>query len=61
MKKNGDFDTVGALYLIKPNGECVEVNRYFAYDDDIKEIDKDEYERRRQLANDLLKVKGELK
>ena len=59
-KKNGDFDTVGALYLIKPDGERVEVNRYFSYDDDIKEIDKDEYERRRQLANDLLKVKGEL-
>lgn len=61
-EKNGDFDTVGALYLIKPNGERVEVNRYFAYDDgyDVKEIDKDEYERRRQLANDLLKVKGEL-
>ena len=59
-EKNGDFDTVGALYLIKPNGERVEVNRYFSYDDDydIKEIDKDEYERRRQLANDLLKVKG---
>ena len=57
--KNGDFDTVGALYLIKPDGERVEVNRYFSYDDDydIKEIDKDEYERRRQLANDLLKVK----
>ena len=61
-EKNGDFDTVGALYLIKPNGERAEVNRYFAYDDgyDVQEIDKDEYERRRQLANDLLKVKGEL-
>ena len=57
--KNGDFDTVGALYLIKPNGERVEVNRYFAYDDgyNIQEIDKDEYERRRQLAKDLLKEK----
>ena len=59
-EKNGDFDTVGALYLIKPNGERVEVNRYFAYDDDdydVQEIDKDEYERRRQLAKDLLKEK----
>lgn len=56
-KKNGDYDTVGALYLVKPNGERVEVNRYFTYDDgcDIQEIDKDEYERRRQLANALLK------
>ena len=59
-EKNGDFDTVRALYLIKPNGERVEVNRYFAYDDgyDIQEIDKDEYEHRRQLANDLLKEKS---
>lgn len=58
-EKNGDFDTVGALYLIKPNGERVEVNRYFTYDDgcDIQEIDKDEYERRRQLAKDLFKEK----
>lgn len=60
-EKNGDFDTVRALYLIKPNGELVEVNRYFAYDDgyDIQEIDKDEYELRRQLANDLLKEKND--
>ena len=58
-EKNGDSDTVGALYLIKPDGERVEVDRYFAYDygRDIKEIDKDEYERRRQLANTLLKEK----
>ena len=59
FEKNGDFDTVGALYLIKPDGERVEVNRYFAYDDDedIREIDKDEYEKRRRLADKLLKEK----
>lgn len=28
-RKNGDFDTVGILYAIKPNGERVEINRYF--------------------------------
>lgn len=27
--KNGDFDTVGLFTLTKPNGEKIEVNRYF--------------------------------
>lgn len=27
--KHGDFDTVGILSIVKPNGELVEVNRYF--------------------------------
>lgn len=59
-EKNGDFDTVGALYLIKPDGERVEVNRYFTYDEgeDIREIDKDEYEHRRQLAEELLEERN---
>ena len=28
-RKNGDYDTVGILYIIKPDGERVEINRYF--------------------------------
>lgn len=27
--KNGDFDTVAIYYLIKPDGEKIEINRYF--------------------------------
>ena len=28
-RENGDFDTVGIFYCIKPDGERVEINRYF--------------------------------
>ena len=28
-RKNGDFDTVGVFYVIQPNGEKVDINRYF--------------------------------
>lgn len=27
--KNGDYDTRGILYVICPDGERVEINRYF--------------------------------
>lgn len=47
-KKNGDFDTVGVFYIIKPDGEKVEVNRFFKdaekrYD----EITREEFEQRK--------------
>lgn len=41
--KNGDFDTMGILYLIK-DGERVEINRFFDLSDETKEITKEEYE-----------------
>ena len=41
--KNGDYDTTAVLYVIKPNGERVEINRYFDVAGDIRELTKEEY------------------
>ena len=56
-KKHGDFDTRAVLYLTKPDGERVEINRYFREpESDIEEkhtyhgwieISKEEYEERK--------------
>ena len=56
-KKHGDFDTRAILYLTKPDGEIVEVNRYFREpESDVEEeltyygwieISKEEYEERK--------------
>lgn len=61
-KKHGDFDTRGILYLIKPDGEKVEINRYFrGPESDIEEkhsyhglieISKEEYEERKSRRID---------
>lgn len=54
--KNGDFDTVGILYAIKPDGERVEINRYFKEgEDDFIEIAFCEYEMRRKMHRELKK------
>ena len=43
-KANGDYDTVGVFYIIKPDGTRVDVNRYFGeIDGSFKEIDKETY------------------
>lgn len=54
--KNGDFDTVGILYVVKPDGERVEINRFFkeGEKDDI-EIASCEYEMRRKMHEERLK------
>lgn len=53
--KNGDFDTVGILYAIKPDGERVEINRYFKEgEDDFIEIAFCEYEMRRKMHRERL-------
>lgn len=44
--KNGDWDTTAVLYVIKPDGERVEINRYFDDTDDSREITKEEYQER---------------
>lgn len=46
--KNGDFDTKAFFYCITPEGEKVEINRFFA-EKDYKwvEISKEEYEQRK--------------
>lgn len=57
-EKNGDFDTIGVLYLIKPNGERVDINRYFKEEaDDMVEIDIKEYSHRKMLSEGLKKRK----
>ena len=49
-KKNGDFDTKGIFYAVKPDGEKIEINRFFkeskaAWD----EIDETEYNQRKSI------------
>ena len=55
--KNGDFDTVAVFYAMKPDGERIEINRYFkesdASENGWEEIDKDEYEKRQVLDMEL--------
>lgn len=46
--KNGDFDTKAFFYCITPEGEKVEINRFFAEKDHKwVEISKEEYEQRK--------------
>lgn len=49
---NGDYDTMGILYLITPQGARVDINRFFkdGEENGYDEIDKEEYEIRRELA-----------
>lgn len=52
-RKNGDFDTMGILYILDNAGERKEVNRYFAEGEEgWREIDRAEYEQRRQMDAD---------
>lgn len=46
---NGDFDTVGVLFAVKPDGEKVNISRFFKEDDNhgMVEITLEEYEARR--------------
>jgi len=49
-RKNGDFDTVGIFYAIKPDGEKVEINRFFKNSEDgWDEIDEVEYNERKAI------------
>lgn len=55
--KNGDFDTVGILYVITPSLERVEINRYFKEaPNGFAEIDEAEYVKRKMKVqwDDLL-------
>lgn len=45
--KNGDFDSIGIHYVLKPNGERVDINRFFKEgENEWIEIDQQEYENR---------------
>ena len=49
-KKNGDFDTRGIFYAIKPDGEKIEINRFFKESKDgWDEIDEAEYNERKTV------------
>lgn len=48
--KNGDFDTVGVFYAVKPDGSKIEINRYFKEGEgDWIEIDEAEYKARQEM------------
>lgn len=50
--KNGDWDTTAVFYVVKPDGERVEINRYFDETDKTREITKEEYqEREKRFVN----------
>lgn len=59
--KNGDFDTVGILYLITPDLERVEINQYFKEDPNkgFTEIDEAEYKERKEAAKARMEVERE--
>ena len=46
----GDFDTVGIIYAYKPNGERIEVNRFFK-EEEHKMVEIEESEYKERLAN----------
>lgn len=48
---NGDFDTMGLLYLIKPNGEREEINKFYhETKEGFKEISKSVYDELKRMA-----------
>lgn len=52
-RANGDYDTIGILYILDSAGERKEVNRYFAEaEEGWREIELSEYEQRRQMDAD---------
>ena len=51
--KNGDYDTKGVLYVIDPEGERLEINKFFGeVNGKMVEITKEEYEKRRSLSEE---------
>lgn len=50
---NGDFDTVGYLYVRRPDGGITDISRYFKeYNGEMVEISFEEYSERKARAND---------
>lgn len=46
--KNGDFDTIGFLYFLTPEGHKVELNRFFKEENgQMVPIDKTEFDERK--------------
>lgn len=58
-ERNGDFDTIGILYGIKPTGERLEINRYFKEEKDgFVEIDRQEYLTRMEMSKEEREKNG---
>lgn len=56
--KNGDYDTIGVFYILKPDGEKHVVNRYFKEGNDRygwDEISQEEFDERRQMSHEINK------
>lgn len=57
--KNGDYDTLAVYYILKPDGEKVEVNRYFKEGESVygcwDEISQEEFDERRQMSHEIIK------
>lgn len=48
---NGDFDTIGVLYIKKPDGEQITIDRFFKTDKNTMiEITREEYEKRMNIS-----------
>lgn len=60
-RKNGDFDTLGVLYIRKTTGEKIEINRYFKEaGNTFVEITLEEYKERIKMHNERIeKIKEE--
>lgn len=59
-RKNGDFDTIAILYIIRANMGRVEVNRYFKENEvSFTEISPEEYTERKKLHENRIKNEGE--
>lgn len=57
--KNGDYDTVGVLYGIDPDGNRFEINRYFKDGDQgMIEINEEEYEARKFMDKERREKMG---
>lgn len=60
--KNGDYDTRGMLYIITPDGEKMEINRYFKeVENGFEEIDEAEYLSRKESVGAKREAAGESK
>lgn len=56
--KNGDFDSIGIHYILKPDGERVEIQRFFKEGENgWIEIDKQEYDNRVDSTKELKEKK----
>ncbi len=57
-RKNGDFDTVAILHAIKPDGDRIDINRFFKENgNDWVEITIEEYEQRKDMELKRLRDK----